>query len=118
MIQLNQPLLDAKTQYDRDGYCILDDIFSASELQDMEDYFEGYRTRDDAKFEAKGGQWGAPVKLEEVDKTKQPKYAAGQICGNCALFQGKATDAAGGCPLFAGKQVAGKGWCSAYAKKA
>jgi hypothetical protein len=53
-----------------------------------------------------------------VDKTKQPKYAAGQICGNCALFQGKATDAAGGCPLFAGKQVAGKGWCSAYAKKA
>ena len=54
----------------------------------------------------------------KVDKAKQPKYAAGQICGNCALFQGKATDAAGGCPLFAGKQVAGKGWCSAYAKKA
>jgi long-subunit fatty acid transport protein len=54
----------------------------------------------------------------KVDKAKQPKYAAGQVCGNCALFQGKATDAAGGCPLFAGKQVAGKGWCSAYAKKA
>jgi hypothetical protein len=54
----------------------------------------------------------------KTDKVKYPKYAAGQVCSNCALYQGKAADAAGGCPLFAGKQVAGKGWCSAYAKKA
>ncbi len=54
----------------------------------------------------------------KADKKKYPKYAAGQTCTNCALFQGKAADAAGGCPLFAGKQVAGKGWCSAWAKKA
>jgi len=54
----------------------------------------------------------------KVDKSKQPKYAAGQVCGNCALFQGAASAAAGGCPLFAGKQVSAKGWCSAYAKKA
>jgi hypothetical protein len=54
----------------------------------------------------------------KTDKTKYPKYAADQNCSNCALYQGKATDAAGGCPLFAGKQVAGKGWCSAWAKKA
>jgi hypothetical protein len=53
----------------------------------------------------------------KVDKAKYPKYAAGQVCTNCALYQGKPADAAGGCPLFAGKQVAGKGWCSAYAKK-
>jgi hypothetical protein len=53
----------------------------------------------------------------KVDKAKFKTYAAGQLCSNCALYQGKATDAAGGCPLFAGKQVAGKGWCSAYAKK-
>ncbi len=53
-----------------------------------------------------------------VDKAKQTKFAAGQNCGNCALFQGKASDAAGGCPLFAGKRVATKGWCNAYAKKA
>lgn len=53
-----------------------------------------------------------------VDKAKFPKFAAGQNCGSCALFQGKAGDAAGGCPLFAGKQVSSKGWCSAYAKKA
>jgi hypothetical protein len=54
----------------------------------------------------------------KADKAKFPKYAAGQQCGNCALYQGKAGAASGPCPLFAGKQVAAKGWCSAYAKKA
>ena len=54
----------------------------------------------------------------KTDTKKYPKYAAGQHCANCSLFQGKATDAAGGCPLFAAKQVAGKGWCSAWVKKA
>ena len=53
----------------------------------------------------------------KADTKKFPKYAAGQVCGNCALYQGKPADAAGACPLFAGKQVAGKGWCSAWAKK-
>ncbi|WP_295640103.1 high-potential iron-sulfur protein [uncultured Methylibium sp.] len=54
----------------------------------------------------------------KADKAKFKNYAAGQNCGSCALFQGKAGDAAGGCPLFTGKQVAAAGWCSAYAKKA
>ena len=54
----------------------------------------------------------------KADKAKFPKFAAGQNCANCALFQGAAGAAAGNCPLFAGKQVAAKGWCSAYAKKA
>ena len=54
----------------------------------------------------------------KVDAKKYTKYAAGQVCNNCALYQAKASDAWGGCPLFAGKQVAGKGWCSAWAKKA
>lgn len=54
----------------------------------------------------------------KTDKAKFPKYAAGQRCDNCALFQGKAGDKAAGCPLFGAKQVAGPGWCSAYAKKA
>ena len=53
----------------------------------------------------------------KVDKKKFPKYAAGQVCSNCVLYQAKATDAWGGCPLFGAKQVAGKGWCSAWAKK-
>lgn len=54
----------------------------------------------------------------KADKAKYPKYAAGQLCSNCALYLGKAADAAAACPLFAGMQVAGKGWCSAWAKKA
>jgi len=53
----------------------------------------------------------------KVDAKKYPKYAAGQVCTNCSLYQGKPTDAAGGCPLFGAKQVAGKGWCSAWVKK-
>ncbi len=54
----------------------------------------------------------------KVDAKKQPKYAAGQVCSNCALYAGKPADAWAACPLFAGKQVAGKGWCNAWAKKA
>lgn len=54
----------------------------------------------------------------KADQKKFPKHDNAQNCGNCAIFVGKATDAAGGCPLFAGKQVSAKGWCSAYAKKA
>jgi formylmethanofuran:tetrahydromethanopterin formyltransferase len=53
-----------------------------------------------------------------VDVKKYPKFAAGQNCASCALYQGKAADKAGGCPLFGAKQVAGAGWCSAWAKKA
>jgi len=60
---------------------------------------------------------GYVVDATKADTKKFPKYAAGQMCANCALYQGKPTDAAGACPLFAGKQVAGKGWCSAWAKK-
>jgi hypothetical protein len=54
----------------------------------------------------------------KADKTKFPKYAPGQSCSGCALYQGKAGDAAGPCPLYAGKAVAAKGWCSAFVKKA
>jgi len=61
---------------------------------------------------------GYKADATKVDKAKQPKYASGQLCSNCALFQGALSAAATGCPLFPGKQVAAKGWCSAYAKKA
>lgn len=54
----------------------------------------------------------------KADAKKFPKYAAGQNCANCALYQAKATDPAGNCPLFAGRQVPAKAWCSAWAKKA
>jgi hypothetical protein len=53
-----------------------------------------------------------------ADAKKYPKFAPGQDCAGCALFQGKAGDAAGGCPLYAGKRVAAGAWCSAWIKKA
>jgi High potential iron-sulfur protein len=61
---------------------------------------------------------GYVADAKRVDSKKFPKFAAGQNCTNCALYQGKATDKAAGCPLFGAKQVAGPGWCSAWAKKA
>jgi anaerobic selenocysteine-containing dehydrogenase len=60
---------------------------------------------------------GYVADAKRVDAKKYPKYAAGQVCSNCALYQGKAADKVGGCPLFGAKQVAGPGWCSAWAKK-
>jgi hypothetical protein len=54
----------------------------------------------------------------KADKAKYPKYAAGQMCGTCQLFQGKPADATGPCALFPGKAVSSKGWCSAWVKKA
>ena len=53
----------------------------------------------------------------KADQAKFPKYAAGQACSNCALYQGGAAEQ-GGCPLYPGKQVLSKAWCSAYNKKA
>jgi hypothetical protein len=57
---------------------------------------------------------GYKADAARVDKAKFPGYAAGQTCGNCSLFQGKANDAYGGCTLFGDKQVDARGWCSSY----
>lgn len=67
--------------------------------------------------DAQAVTFGYVAQAERVDTKKYPKFAAGQNCANCALYQGKAADKAGGCPLFAGKQVAAAGWCNAWAKK-
>lgn len=54
----------------------------------------------------------------KADKAKYPKYAAGQSCAGCQLYQGKPGDATGPCTIFQNKLVAAKGWCSAWVKKA
>lgn len=61
---------------------------------------------------------GYKADTTKVDAKKYANHKPEQKCANCALFQGKAGDAAGGCSLFPGKQVAANGWCSAWAKKA
>ena len=71
-----------------------------------------------AETDPQAAALGYKADASKVDKAKFPKYAAGQQCDNCALYQGKAGSASGGCSLFGAKQVAGAGWCSAYAKKA
>jgi hypothetical protein len=60
---------------------------------------------------------GYKADATKVDKAKYPKFAAGQLCSNCAVYTGKAGEAAGGCAIFPGKQVAANGWCSAWVKK-
>jgi len=70
-----------------------------------------------ADSDAQATALGYKADATKVDKSKQTKYAAGQLCSNCALYQGAAGSASGGCPLFSGKLVAAKGWCSAWAKK-
>jgi hypothetical protein len=70
-----------------------------------------------AEADPQAAALGYKADASKVDKAKQAKYAAGQACGNCALYQGAAGSAAGACPLFAGKQVSAKAWCSAWAKK-
>ena len=71
-----------------------------------------------ARLDENDAQAKALAYVHDATKSKHAKYQKGQVCTNCQLFQGKATDAWGGCPLFAGKQVAGPGWCSAWVKKA
>jgi High potential iron-sulfur protein len=69
--------------------------------------------------DAQAAALGYVADAAKVDAKRFPKYAAGQNCANCALYQAKAAgDKAGGCSLFAGKQVAAAGWCSAWVKKA
>ena len=58
---------------------------------------------------------GYKADATKVDKTKYPKYAAGQDCAACMLYQGK-KGRPQPCGAFPGKQVSAKGWCSAFSK--
>jgi hypothetical protein len=60
---------------------------------------------------------GYKAVASKADKVKFPKYADGQQCSNCVLYQGKPGDAKGACPLFPEKQVLAGAWCSLYTKK-
>lgn len=54
---------DLKTQYDRDGYCVVPGLFTENEIQDIEDFFEDFRKREGNIFD--GGHTYA-----EIDPTK------------------------------------------------
>ncbi len=61
---------------------------------------------------------GYKADAAKVDKTKFPRFQAGQTCANCQLYQGKPGSVTGPCPTYGGKLVYAKGWCNAYVKKA
>jgi len=69
------------------------------------------------ELDAQAVALGYKADATKLDKTKQPKYVAGQLCSNCVLYQGAAGSVMGGCAVFGGKLVAAKGWCSAWSKK-
>lgn len=52
-----------------------------------------------------------------VDADTQPRYQPGQLCRNCALYQGGEGDEWAGCSIFPGRLVNGAGWCNVYAPK-
>lgn len=70
-------------------------------------------SEDDAQASALGYKHD----VSAIDTAKYPRYEAGQLCRNCALFQGDADAEWAGCTLFPGKAVNANGWCSAYAPK-
>ena len=62
--------LSHKAHYDEFGYCVVDGVYSASELQDIEDFFEYHKNQDLPVFESPSGAWAEAVKIKEVDRTK------------------------------------------------
>lgn len=67
-----------------------------------------------AKVDENGAQASGLGYKHDATTVQNSRYASGQQCSNCALWQG-GDEEWGGCPLFAGKQVKATGWCSAYA---
>jgi hypothetical protein len=61
---------------------------------------------------------GYVADAKRADKARFPKYAPGQRCAVCQLYQGAATAPTAPCAIFGGKLVAGPGWCSAYTPRA
>ena len=53
-----------------------------------------------------------------ADKARFPKYAAGQTCANCALYQGAKDAASGPCSIYQNRLVAAAGWCNVWVKRA
>ncbi len=79
-------------------------------LARVEDAVEGTKVDENS---AQAVSLGYKHDASTVDGGAQPRYAAGQQCSNCAVFQGAGAQW-GACPIFAGNLVKATGWCSAY----
>jgi hypothetical protein len=58
----------------------------------------------------------AAKKVKYTEDARKDKSATkGNICGNCALYEGTYQSTRGPCQLFPGKHVKAAGWCSSWA---
>lgn len=64
LLSENDTLTSLKSQFDQDGYCVADDLFSESELQEIEDFFEEYKNCGGKVFDGGSG-------YEEIDASKR-----------------------------------------------
>jgi len=55
---------EQKQQFDEAGYCVVDGLFTAPEIQDIEYFFEEFRTSSEAVYD------GNSRKFDDIDKTK------------------------------------------------
>jgi hypothetical protein len=61
---------------------------------------------------------GYKADASKIESAHQPKYAAGQKCASCQMFNAKQpSPAPGACAIFPGKLVSGEGWCNAFVPK-
>jgi hypothetical protein len=60
---------------------------------------------------------GFVADASKVVAASNPTFKAGQMCSNCAQFQGKPTDSTAGCTIFSGHSVPASGWCRVWSKR-
>ena len=60
----DEVLIQAKKDYDSQGYCVIDDIYSAQELDEIETFFEDFRSQDHGAY--KDG-----AKYADIDPSKE-----------------------------------------------
>jgi len=64
LIAKNDAFAAIKKSFDEEGYCVVDDLFSDDELQEIEEFFEGYKKSGGKVFD--GGS-----SYEEIDPAKR-----------------------------------------------
>jgi phytanoyl-CoA hydroxylase len=64
LVKTNPEIAALKEQYDRDGYCVASDLFTETQLQEIEEFFEDYKKAGPEAFEG-----GLPY--DQIDMTKR-----------------------------------------------